>query len=240
MEKAFDVSMIASFVPTLLGYLPVTLYILAVSLLFGFLLGLLLALHRIYRIPVLNPLAKLYISFFRGTPIMVQLFIVFYGIPALTALGGIDTSKMDPLYAAIATYALSSAARAAEIIRGGVNSVDGGQTEAALSIGLNRGQTFRRIILPQALLQAFPNIGNMVIGFLKDTSLAFSIGVMDMSGRGQTLITSSNHSLEVYISLSVLYYATALLFECVFRWAEKRIKKDETRLVTVFDMSAHG
>ncbi|MES5395779.1 amino acid ABC transporter permease [Bacillus amyloliquefaciens] len=240
MEKAFDVSMIASFVPTLLGYLPVTLYILAVSLLFGFLLGLLLALPRIYRIPVLNPFVKLYISFFRGTPIMVQLFIVFYGIPALTALAGIDTSKMDPLYAAIATYALSSAARAAEIIRGGVNSVDGGQTEAALSIGLNRGQTFRRIILPQALLQAFPNIGNMVIGFLKDTSLAFSIGVMDMSGRGQTLITSSNHSLEVYISLSVLYYAAALLFECVFRWAEKRIKKDETRLVTVFDMSAHG
>lgn len=77
MEKAFDISMIASFVPTLLGYLPVTLYILAVSLLFGFLLGLLLALPRIYRIPVLNQFAKLYISFFRGTPIMVQLFIVF-------------------------------------------------------------------------------------------------------------------------------------------------------------------
>ncbi|APA04179.1 MULTISPECIES: amino acid ABC transporter permease [Bacillus amyloliquefaciens group] len=240
MEKAFDISMIASFVPTLLGYLPVTLYILAVSLLFGFLLGLLLALPRIYRIPVLNQFAKLYISFFRGTPIMVQLFIVFYGIPALTALAGIDTSKMDSLYAAIATYALSSAARAAEIIRGGVNSVDRGQAEAAFSIGLNGGQTFRRIILPQALVQAFPNIGNMVIGFLKDTSLAFSIGVMDMSGRGQTLITSSNHSLEVYISLSVLYYAAALLFERVFRWAEKRIKKDETRLVTVFDMSAHG
>lgn len=94
MEKAFDISMIASFVPTLLGYLPVTLYILAVSLLFGFLLGLLLTLPRIYRIPVLNQFAKLYISFFRGTPIMVQLFIVFYGIPALTALAGIDTSKM--------------------------------------------------------------------------------------------------------------------------------------------------
>ncbi|MGY5190569.1 UNVERIFIED_CONTAM: ABC transporter permease subunit, partial [Bacillus amyloliquefaciens DSM 7 = ATCC 23350] len=103
MEKAFDISMIESFVPTLLGYLPITLYILAVSLLFGFLLGLLLALPRIYRIPVLNQIAKLYISFFRGTPIMVQLFIVFYGIPALTAPAGIDPSKMDPLYPAIAT-----------------------------------------------------------------------------------------------------------------------------------------
>lgn len=240
MEKAFDINMIAAFVPTLIGYLPVTLYILAVSLLFGFLLGLLLSLARIYHIPVLDQFARLYISFFRGTPIMVQLFIVFYGIPALTALIGIDTSKMDPLYAAIATYALSSAATAAEIIRGGVKSVDGGQTEAAYSIGLSGMQTFWRIVLPQAFVQAFPNIGNMVIGFLKDTSLAFSIGVMDMSGRGQTLITSSNHSLEVYIALSILYYAVAVLFERIFRWAEKRIKKNQARLVTVFDMNVHG
>lgn len=156
MEKAFDISMIASFVPTLLGYLPVTLYILAVSLLFGFLLGLLLALLRIYRIPVLNQFAKLYISFFRGTPIMVQLFIVFYGIPALTALAGIDTSKMDPLYAAIATYALSSAARAAEIIRGGVNSVDRGQAEAAFSIGLNGGRHSGASFCRRRLCRPFP------------------------------------------------------------------------------------
>lgn len=194
MEKAFDMNMIGDFVPTLTAYLPVTLYILTLSLLFGFVLGLFLALPRIYNIPIVNQLAKVYISFFRGTPIMVQLFIVFYGIPALTGLIGIDTSKMDPFYAAVATYALSNAAAAAEIIRAGVGSVDKGQTEAAYSIGLSGSQAFRRIVLPQALVQAFPNMGNMVISSLKDTSLAFSIGVMDMSGRGQTLITSSNHS----------------------------------------------
>lgn len=117
MEKAFDMNMIGDFVPTLTAYLPVTLYILTLSLLFGFVLGLFLALPRIYNIPIVNQLAKVYISFFRGTPIMVQLFIVFYGIPALTGLIGIDTSKMDPFYAAVATYALSNAAAAAEIIR---------------------------------------------------------------------------------------------------------------------------
>ncbi|MGQ9003509.1 sulfur-containing amino acid ABC transporter permease TcyL [Bacillus subtilis] len=239
MEKAFDMNMIGDFVPTLTAYLPVTLYILTLSLLFGFVLGLFLALPRIYNIPIVNQLAKVYISFFRGTPIMVQLFIVFYGIPALTGLIGIDTSKMDPFYAAVATYALSNAAAAAEIIRAGVGSVDKGQTEAAYSIGLSGSQAFRRIVLPQALVQAFPNMGNMVISSLKDTSLAFSIGVMDMSGRAQTLITSSNHSLEVYIALSIVYYAVAILFEWFFRVAEKRIKKNQTRIVTVFDMNIH-
>ncbi|AIC99251.1 sulfur-containing amino acid ABC transporter permease TcyL [Bacillus subtilis] len=239
MEKAFDMNMIGDFVPTLTAYLPVTLYILTLSLLFGFVLGLFLALPRIYNTPIVNQLAKVYISFFRGTPIMVQLFIVFYGIPALTGLIGIDTSKMDPFYAAVATYALSNAAAAAEIIRAGVGSVDKGQTEAAYSIGLSGSQAFRRIVLPQALVQAFPNMGNMVISSLKDTSLAFSIGVMDMSGRGQTLITSSNHSLEVYIALSIVYYAVAVLFEWFFRVAEKRIKKNQTRIVTVFDMNIH-
>ncbi|RPK21845.1 hypothetical protein EH2_01140 [Bacillus subtilis] len=239
MEKAFDMNMIGDFVPTLTAYLPVTLYILTLSLLFGFVLGLFLALPRIYNIPIVNQLEKVYISFFRGTPIMVQLFIVFYGIPALTGLIGIDTSKMDPFYAAVATYALSNAAAAAEIIRAGVGSVDKGQTEAAYSIGLSGSQAFRRIVLPQALVQAFPNMGNMVISSLKDTSLAFSIGVMDMSGRGQTLITSSNHSLEVYIALSIVYYAVAVLFEWFFRVAEKRIKKNQTRIVTVFDMNIH-
>ncbi|PJM63866.1 cysteine ABC transporter permease [Bacillus subtilis] len=239
MEKAFDKNMIGDFVPTLTAYLPVTLYILTLSLLFGFVLGLFLALPRIYNMPIVNQLAKVYISFFRGTPIMVQLFIVFYGIPALTGLIGIDTSKMDPFYAAVATYALSNAAAAAEIIRAGVGSVDKGQTEAAYSIGLSGSQAFRRIVLPQALVQAFPNMGNMVISSLKDTSLAFSIGVMDMSGRGQTLITSSNHSLEVYIALSIVYYAVAILFEWFFRVAEKEIKKNQTRIVTVFDMNIH-
>ncbi|WP_434178587.1 sulfur-containing amino acid ABC transporter permease TcyL [Bacillus stercoris] len=239
MEKAFDMNMIGDFVPTLTAYLPVTLYILTLSLLFGFVLGLFLALPRIYNIPIVNQLAKVYISFFRGTPIMVQLFIVFYGIPALTGLIGIDTSKMDPFYAAVATYALSNAAAAAEIIRAGVGSVDKGQTEAAYSIGLSGSQAFRRIVLPQALVQAFPNMGNMVISSLKDTSLAFSIGVMDMSGRGQTLITSSNHSLEVYVALSIVYYAVAVLFEWFFQVAEKRIKKNQTRIVTVFDMNIH-
>ncbi|MGG3139636.1 sulfur-containing amino acid ABC transporter permease TcyL [Bacillus subtilis] len=239
MEKAFDMNMIGDFVPTLTAYLPVTLYILTLSLLFGFVLGLFLALPRIYNIPIVNQLAKVYISFFRGTPIMVQLFIVFYGIPALTGLIGIDTSKMDPFYAAVATYALSNAAAAAEIIRAGVGSVDKGQTEAAYSIGLSGSQAFRRIVLPQALVQAFPNMGNMVISSLKDTSLAFSIGVMDMSGRGQTLITSSNHSLEVYIALSIVYYAVAILCEWFFRVAEKRIKKNQERIVTVFDMNIH-
>ncbi|ATW84728.1 amino acid ABC transporter permease [Weizmannia coagulans] len=237
MLQAFEWHMVVNFIPTLLKYLPLTLYILGVSLICGFIWGIIVALPKVYKIPVLQQLSSIYISFFRGTPIMVQLFVVFYAIPALTAAVGIDTSKMDPLYAAIATYALSSAASIAEIIRAGINSVDKGQAEAAYSIGLTGRQTFFRIVLPQALVQAAPNFWSLIIGFLKDTSLAFSIGVMDMSGRGQTLITSSNHSLEVYISLAIIYYLTAIVLEKIFAFVEKHIKRNETRLLTIFDMN---
>ncbi|EUJ38316.1 amino acid ABC transporter permease [Brochothrix thermosphacta] len=236
MDKFFDVALIPQFLATLIKYLPTTLYILVVSLLLGFVLGVLIALPRIYNIPVLKQLAIVYTSFFRGTPIIVQLFIVFYGIPILTALVNVDTTRMDPLYAAIITYGLSSAASIAEIIRSAINSVPKSQTEAALSIGLTQRQNFFRIVFPQALKQATPNFWNLIIGFLKDTSLAFSIGVMDMSGRGETLITSSNHSLEVYVSLAIIYYLVALVLEAIFKQIELRLKRDKANTRTIFEM----
>lgn len=161
---------------------------------------------------------------------------MFYGIPILTALVNVDTTRMDPLYAAIITYGLSSAASIAEIIRSAINSVPKSQTEAALSIGLTQRQNFFRIVFPQALKQATPNFWNLIIGFLKDTSLAFSIGVMDMSGRGETLITSSNHSLEVYVSLAIIYYLVALVLEATFKQIELRLKRDKANTRTIFEM----
>ncbi|KID20316.1 ABC transporter permease subunit, partial [Listeria monocytogenes] len=127
----------ADFIPTLAGYLLTTLYIIALSLIFGFILGVLLLLPRIYKAPILDQFASVYISFFRGTPFMVELFIVFYGIPALSSVFGIDLSQMEPLYAAFATYALSSDATIAAVSRAGVNIVDAGQAEAAYRIGLS-------------------------------------------------------------------------------------------------------
>ncbi|NEW05087.1 amino acid ABC transporter permease [Paenibacillus sp. SYP-B3998] len=230
MGKSFDITLVLDFLPKLLYYLPLTLLILVASLAIGFALGLLIALTRLYRIPVLSQISVVYVSFIRGTPILIQLFLVFYGLPMLLQIVQVDISRMDPIYFVIITYGLSIAAFKSENIRAAVNSVDRGQTEAAYAVGMTGTQSFLRIVVPQALLIAFPNFANSVIGFLKDTSLAFSIGVMDMMGRGQTLIAATAHTLEVYISLTIIYYITVLLFEKVFKVTEFKLQKHERPL----------
>lgn len=221
MGKAFDPMLIIEFIPTLIQYLGVTLQILIISIILGLFLGIAAAVPRLFKIPIFNQLVVLYVSFIRGTPILIQLFLVFYGIPAILLLVNIDISRWDPLYFVIMTYTISNGAHFSEIFRSAIGAVDIGQTEAAYSIGMTSRQNFLRIVLPQAVRIAFPNMANSVIGSLKDTSLAFSIGVMDMMGRGETLISSTAHALEVYISLSIIYYSVVLLVEKLFRRLEK-------------------
>jgi L-cystine transport system permease protein len=221
MGKAFDLKLIIEFIPTLIQYLGITLQHLGASIILGLIFGIAAAIPRLFKIPLLNQLVILYVSFVRGTPILIQLFLVFYGLPAVLMIFNIDISKLDAIYFVIVTYAVSNGAGFAEIFRGAIRAVDYGQTEAAYSVGMTGSQNFFRIVLPQALRIAFPNMANSVIGSLKDTSLAFTIGVMDMMGRGDTLIASTAHALEVYISLSIIYYVVVLLFEKIFSKLEK-------------------
>jgi L-cystine transport system permease protein len=221
MGKAFDLKLIIEFIPTLIQYLGITLQILGASIILGLIFGIAAAIPRLFKIPLLNQFVILYVSFVRGTPILIQLFLVFYGLPAVLMIFNIDISKLDAIYFVIVTYAVSNGAGFAEIFRGAIRAVDYGQTEAAYSVGMTGSQNFFRIVLPQALRIAFPNMANSVIGSLKDTSLAFTIGVMDMMGRGDTLIASTAHALEVYISLSIIYYVVVLLFEKIFSKLEK-------------------
>jgi L-cystine transport system permease protein len=221
MGKAFDLKLIIEFIPTLIQYLGITLQILGASIILGLIFGIAAAIPRLFKIPLLNQFVILYVSFVRGTPILIQLFLVFYGLPAVLMIFNIDISKLDAIYFVIVTYAVSNGAGFAEIFRGAIRAVDYGQTEAAYSVGMTGSQNFFRIVLPQALRIAFPNMANSVIGSLKDTSLAFTIGVMDMMGRGDTLIASTSHALDVYISLSIIYYVVVLLFEKIFSKLEK-------------------
>lgn len=229
MGKAFDLSLVLDFLPELLRYLHITLIVLAGSISLGMVGGLLLAVVRLYRIPLLSQFATVYISFMRGTPILIKLFLIYYGLPELMRPLGVDLSRADPMLFVIVTYALSDAASFAEIYRGAVRSVDKGQTEAAYASGLTAFQSFRRIVAPQALVMAFPNMANTLIGSLKDTSLAFSIGVMDMVGRGQTLISATSHALEVYISLAIVYYVIVLVLERIIAAAEGRLQRHQLR-----------
>lgn len=234
MGSSFEPSLIVESIPKLLSYLHITIEILALSVGLGLLLGILIAMPRLYHIPILKEIVTVYISFIRGTPILIQLFLVFYGLPVIVGLFGIDITRMDPFYFVIVTYTLSNAAAFSEIFRGAITSVDYGQTEAAYSIGLTPLQNFYRIVFPQAFRVAFPNIANASISSLKDTSLAFSIGVMDMMGRGETLISATMHAVEIYISLAIIYYVIVLIFERLFKWIERYLNrylvKDELSL----------
>lgn len=221
MGKVFDPSLIFEFIPTLVKYLGITLEILVASIILGTIIGIVAAIPKLFHIPILKQIVTLYISFIRGTPIIIQLFLVFYGLPAILSLINIDITRMDALFFVIITYSLSNGAIFAEIFRGAISAVEFGQTEAAYSIGMKPFQNFTRIIFPQAIRVAFPNIANTVIGSLKDTSLAFTIGVMDMMGRGETIIAATAHALEVYIALSVIYYMVVLILEKGFKVFEK-------------------
>ncbi len=225
MGHVFDPMLIINFLPTLVKYLGITLEILFFSIILGMIIGIIVAIPRIFNMPFLKQIVTVYISFIRGTPILIQLFLVYYGLPAIVGIWNIDITRMDALYFVIITYSLSNGAMFAEIFRSAIQAVDAGQTEAAYSIGMKRMQSFFRIVFPQSLRIAFPNIGNSVIGSLKDTSLAFTIGVMDMMGRGETLIASTAHALEVYISLSVIYYVVVVLFEKAFKVYERYLNR---------------
>lgn len=233
MGKAFDLMLIIEFIPTLIQYLGITLQILAASIILGLVLGIAAAIPRLFKIPLLNQLVILYVSFIRGTPILIQLFLVFYGLPAiLILLFSIDITRMEAIYFVIITYAISNGAGFSEIFRAAIRAVDYGQTEAAFSVGMTSRQNFFRIVLPQAVRIAFPNMANSVIGSLKDTSLAFTIGVMDMMGRGDTLIAATAHALEVYLSLSIIYYIIVIMFEKIFSKLEKYFNRYQKADVT--------
>lgn len=176
MGAPFDFSFIIDFLPKLLSTLGITLMIVTGSLLIGIIVGFLIALPRLYQLPVLQTCSKVYISFFRGTPILIQLFLFYYGLPELLMLIQIDMTRAPVLVFVILTYGLHTGAYMSEMIRAAVTAVDRGQIEAAYAIGMKGHQVFRRIVFPQALAIAVPVFSNTVIALLKDTSLAFTLG----------------------------------------------------------------
>jgi len=229
MGKSFDIQLVWVFLPKLLAYLHITLFILAASLLLGIVIGFLIAVPRLYHWPVVSRLIVIYVSFIRGTPIIIQLFLVYYGLPELLKLLGIDVTSAEAIAFVIITYGLHIGAYVSEIVRSSVNSVDRGQLEAAYSTGMTGKDAFVRIVLPQAMAIALPNFGNLVISGMKDTSLAFSLGVMDMVGRAETLFTT-NHFLEIYMALAIIYYTLCVLLERLFAVMERRLLKHERTL----------
>lgn len=215
MNKIFDVNYIFYSIPLIAKALPLTLIIMISSLLFGIILGLLITVMKLKKNIVLNSVANGYTAFIRGTPPLLQLFLVFYGLPQVLGSVGIDINGWDKVIFAIITFSLNSSAFLSEVMRSSYLAIDAGQREAALSVGMNDFQVLMRVIIPQAFVIAVPSLGNLVISLLKETSYVFTIGVIDILGKAK-LIGADGYGvrqLEVYIGAALIYWAMCIIIE---------------------------
>lgn len=225
----FDVSLIWEYWPVILQGLPTTLKMTALATVFGIFLGFLIALVKINRIPVLKEICAVYVSFIRGTPLMVLMYMSYYGLPIITSAlnakygTNIDINAVTPFMFALIAFIMQEAAYESEVIRAALMSVDRKETEAAKSIGMTGFQTLCRVTIPQALVVAVPSFGNALTSLLKGTSLAFTIAVMDLMGKAKVLGGRNFHYFEAYTCAALTYWICCIVIGFVIKRIEKRL-----------------
>jgi L-cystine transport system permease protein len=227
MDKYFNPVYILESFPKLLPYLKVTFLVAVLSVLFGTILGFILAIAKIRKGVFARKLANGYTTALRCTPSIVLLFLVYYGIPAVAKNFGIDLNSVDKLVFIVITFSLQFAAAMCEVIRSSYEAIDKGQYEAAVSVGLSNLQAYITIVLPQAFVVAIPNIGNSLLALIKEGSLAYTIGLIDIMGKASLIIAGNfnAHALEIYIALSGIYWAISVVIEQLFLKVEKSLSK---------------
>ena len=219
----FDLSLIASSFPLLLRGAGLTLEITALSVGIGLLLGLLLSLLQLSKSPFLSIPAKVYVDFIRGTPLLIQIFIIYFALPNIIG------HRIDPFIAAVTACSLNSGAYIAEIFRGGIQSISQGQFRAGLSLGMTYGQTMRYIVLPQAFKRIIPPLGNEFIAMLKDSSLVSVIGFEELTRSGQLIIAETYGTLEIWTCVAIIYLTLTLTISRFVAALEKRFRKSDDR-----------
>ena len=200
--QGLDLDYMLELVPVILGYVPLTLAMAAAAMVLALILAALLAVERVFRVAWLDWAVVLFISFFRGTPLLVQLFLFYYGLPQVLSV----LTNIDGVTAAIMGLTLHFSAYMAETIRAAILGVDRSQWEAAQSIGMTQTQMMRRIILPQAARVAAPTLVNYFIDMIKGTSLAFTLGVTEMMGAAQKEAAGSFLYFEAYLVVAMIYW----------------------------------
>jgi len=200
-----------------------TLFTLQLSLggmVFGLLLGFMLALMRLSKFWPLSWLSRFYVSIFRGTPLIAQLFMIYYGLPQF----GIE---LDPIPSAMIGLSLNTAAYTSETLRAAISSIEKGQWEAAASIGMSRWQAMRRVILPQAARTALPPLGNSFIGLVKDTSLAATIQVPELFRQAQLVTSRTLEVFTMYLAASLIYWVLATVLSFLQNRLEDRVNRQD-------------
>ena len=219
--RALDLDYMLGLVPVILGYVPLTIGMALAAMAGALVLASLMAVERVVRVPVLDQLVQLFISFFRGTPLLVQLFLFYYGLPqVLPVLAGING-----VTAAIIGLTLHFSAYMAESIRAAILGVDRSQWEAAQAVGMTQTQSMRRIILPQAARVAAPTLVNYFIDMIKSTSLAFTLGVTEMMGATQKEAAGSFLYFEAFLVVAALYWGIVEMLSFLQKQLERHLNK---------------
>lgn len=231
MGKIYDFNFMIEIIPSILKGVPYTLSIAMIAFIVGAIIGLCGALIKIYKIPLLQQLTDFYISFTRGTPLVVQILLFYYAFPILIKIINqkfdthLDVSWIPAVVIMFITYALNAGAYLTEYIRASIQSIDKLQMEAAQSVGMTTWQAMRRIVLPQALRASIPVFANFFIGLLKDTSLAFTAAVPEIMGQAKIQAGRASRFFEAYVDAALIYWAICIILERLILLYEKRKKE---------------
>ena len=222
MGVYFDIGYMVKSLPVLLSYVHITLGLTAAAVAGGLAASIFLAMAVSKNIPVLAHFARVYISFMRGTPFLVQLFLFYFGLPELLIRLGVTAAHSVPgiVYVAL-VFAMHVGGYGAEILRTAILAVPSGQLEAALSCGLSEWQAYRQVVFPQAFLYAIPLLANQFLGLIKGTSIVFVISVVEILGAAKVACAESYRYLETYLAAALIYWAFSIVFEYLFAWAER-------------------
>ena len=217
MDMNLNVDLMINSLPLLITGAGITIQITAISVGLGLVIGMFVGIARISNVKLLRWLAAIYIDFLRGTPLLVQIFLIYFALPVI--LG----QRIDPFIAAITACGINSGAYIAEIFRAGIQAIDEGQMEAGRSLGMTWVQTMRYIIVPQAFKNIVPPLGNEFIALLKDSSLVSVIGFEELTRRGQLIIARTYGSLEIWITVAIIYLIMTLTISRLVAYLEKRL-----------------
>lgn len=212
----------------LLPYLGTTFFVALLSLFFSLILGAVTVAGELSGSRIWRGISNGYVTLMRCVPPIVLLFVVYYGAPGLVKrLTGVDINSWDAVYYAVFALSILHGAGMAEMMRAAYQTVDRGQREAAVSMGLSPFQAFRRIVLPQAVIATIPVLGNSVISMFKDGALAYSIGVVDITGRASYLISMNlgGYVLETYLALALIYWILSVITQKGFGLLHRKLRK---------------
>jgi len=216
MVMTIDWTIISEYFPIFMKGLQMTILISVVSILLGFIGGILIGMCRISRNRLVYGASTVYVEAFRGTPLLIQIFLIYLGLPQL----GIYVDS--PLVAGLIALSLNSAAYQSEIFRGGVQSISVGQIEAARSLGMTYNQALLNVVIPQALRNALPPYTNEFITMIKDSSLVMTIGVLELTLRGKLISATTGQSIPVLLFVAILYFVMTFSTSRILRYVERR------------------